>query len=122
MTKRKVLAPMIRCHLRHCSRPRPSKVLASRMAMSTAQRARYSRKMAWKRITKVAFKHGFEGARERILAGQGWRVCASASPRGGQCPGSSPRVSHAEGLGTGMHSNLFVTLPYRFAFGQQEAA
>src|SRR5262245_2635727 len=39
----------------------------------------------WKRNKKVAIKHGFEGARELILAWNGWQVCASASPLGGQC-------------------------------------
>src|SRR5262249_17522340 len=38
-------------------------------------------------------------------------LCASAAARGGQCPLSSPRVLHSEVLWTGMHSNLFVTLP-----------
>jgi hypothetical protein len=49
----------------------------------------------WKRNKKVAVKHGFEGARERIVAWNGWQVCASASPLGGQCHFSSPRVLHS---------------------------
>ena len=60
---------------------------------------------------KGALKHGFAGARALIVAGHGLRVCTSASPRGGPCHGSSPRVLHAEVLWTGLHSNLFVTLP-----------
>jgi hypothetical protein len=48
-----------------------------------------------KRNKKVAIKHGFEGAQERILAWHGLRVCASASPLGGQCHFSSPRVLHS---------------------------
>jgi hypothetical protein len=48
---------------------------------------------AWKRNKKVAIKHGFEGAWERILAWHGLRVCASASPLGGQCHCASPRAS-----------------------------
>src|SRR5215510_15332164 len=36
---------------------------------------------------------------------------ASASPLGGQCHPSSPRVLHSLGLWPGRHSNLFVTLP-----------
>ena len=47
---------------------------------------------------KVALKHGFEGARALMLAWQGLRVCASASPLGGQCHCSSPRVFHSEVL------------------------
>jgi len=47
-----------------------------------------------KRNKKVAIKHGFEGARELILAWQGLRVCAPASPLGGQRHCSSPRVLH----------------------------
>jgi len=47
---------------------------------------------AWKRNKKVAIKHSFEGARERILAWEGLRVCASASPLGGPRHCSSPRV------------------------------
>src|SRR5262249_19961789 len=43
MTKRNVLAPLIRCRLRHWSCPSPSKALLSRMAISTAQRWPYSR-------------------------------------------------------------------------------
>ena len=50
---------------------------------------------SWKRNKKVAIKHGFEGARERILAWNGWQVCSSASPLGGQCHVSSPRVLHS---------------------------
>src|SRR5262249_22447920 len=38
---------------------------------------------------------------------------ASASPLGGQCHPSSPRVLHSLGLWPGRHSNLFVTLPLR---------
>src|SRR5215813_3779777 len=38
-------------------------------------------------------------------------LCASASPLGGQCHPSSPRVLHSLGLWPGRHSNLFVTLP-----------
>src|SRR5919202_4548622 len=49
----------------------------------------------WKRNKKVALKHGFEGARELILAWHGWRVYVSASPLGGQCHCSSPRVLHS---------------------------
>jgi len=49
----------------------------------------------WKRNKKVAIKHSFEGARQRILAWQGLRVCASASPLGGPCHCSSPRVLHS---------------------------
>ncbi len=49
----------------------------------------------WKRHEKVAIKHSFEGARERILAWKGLRVCASASPLGGPCHCSSPRVLHS---------------------------
>ena len=50
---------------------------------------------ARKRNKKVALKHGFKDARELILAWNGWRVCASASPLGGQCHCSSPRVLHS---------------------------
>src|SRR5215831_21354722 len=67
-----------------------------------------------KRNKKVAIKHGFEGARELILAWHGLRVCASASLLGGQCHFSSPRVLHSLVLWTGMPRNLFVTLPARF--------
>ena len=48
-----------------------------------------------KRNKKVAIKYGFEGARELSLAWQGLRVCASASPLGGQYHCSSPRVLHS---------------------------
>src|SRR5215468_9997340 len=68
-----------------------------------------------KRNKKVAIKHGFEGARELILAWHGLRVCASASLLGGQCYFSSPRVLHSLVLWTGMPRNLFVTLPDRHA-------
>jgi hypothetical protein len=64
----------------------------------------------WKRNKKVAIKHGFEGARELIVAWHGLRVCASASPLGGQCHFSSPRVLHSYVLWKEMHRNLFVTL------------
>lgn len=46
MTKRRVVAPTMSCLLRHCSRPRPSKVLVSRMVIATAHRSPYSRQMA----------------------------------------------------------------------------
>jgi hypothetical protein len=48
-----------------------------------------------KRNKKVAIKHGFEGAWEFILAWDVLRVCASASPLGGPCHFSSPRVLHS---------------------------
>ena len=64
-----------------------------------------------KRNKKVVIKHGFEGARELILAWHGLRVCASASLLGGQCHFSSPRVLHSLVLWTGMPRNLVVTLP-----------
>src|SRR5215831_8576867 len=70
-----------------------------------------------KRNKKVAVKHGFEGARERIVAWHGWRVCALVSPRGRPYPRSSPCVLHAEVLSPEMHSNLFVTLPTRHEGG-----
>ena len=77
-----------------------------------------------KRHKQVARKHGCDGARERIVAWHGWRVCASASPRGGPCHGSSPRVVHAAVRWTGMHRNLFVTLPivHLFRLGKAERA
>ena len=37
--------------------------------------------------------------------------CVSASPLGGQCHLSSPRVLHSWDLCTGIHSTLCVTLP-----------
>lgn len=46
MTNRKVLAPTMRCRLRHWSCPRPSKALVSRMSISTAQRSPYSLPMS----------------------------------------------------------------------------
>src|SRR4030095_4978913 len=61
---------------------------------------RLCRKVAWKRNKKVAIKYGFEGARELSLAWQGLRVCASASPLGGQYHCSSPRVLHSYRLST----------------------
>jgi hypothetical protein len=66
--------------------------------------------------TKRALTHGFAGARERIVAWQGWRVCASASSLGGQCPCSAPPVLHAGGLWRGRPSNLCVTLPTALYF------
>ena len=49
----------------------------------------------WKRNKKGAIKHGFEGARELIVAWHGLRVCASALPLGGQCHFPSLRVLHS---------------------------
>src|SRR5215467_283283 len=42
-TKRNVLAPTMRCRLRHWSCPSPAKALLSRIVISTAQRWPYSR-------------------------------------------------------------------------------
>ena len=75
-----------------------------------------------KRNKKVAIKHGFADARERIVAGHGLRVCASASLLGGQGHFSSPRALHSLVLWTGMPRNLFGTLPPRLGFKSFEAA
>lgn len=45
MTQRNVLTPMLRCHVRHCSCPRPSQAWVSRSSSSTAQRSRSSPQM-----------------------------------------------------------------------------
>jgi hypothetical protein len=75
--------------------PKPCDLIAACDAMVAQRTTAAIAQYAWKRNKKVAIKHGFEGARELILAWHGLRVCASASPLGGQCHFSSPRVLHS---------------------------
>ena len=74
-TKRNVLAPMMRCRLRHWSCPSPSKALLSRMAISTAQRWPYARTISSALKGEIGGEKGFDG----------WGWFSLSWPCGGSC-------------------------------------
>jgi hypothetical protein len=98
---------------RGAQRPRPVlDATASRMdALLVEWQARTTAKQRRKRNKKVASKHGFEGAWERILAWHGWRVVCIGFPSWRTGPPLFPSYLALRGALDRDASNLFVTLP-----------